>query len=136
MKTLLNARHAHVILNSEWNCVWTTFKGYATPEEYRKTIDKVLEGVLRHNVPFTVADARDQAIVNKEDIGYTASQAQKMTQAGVRHHIIIQPESFFTKQSVKNFKNETDKMGNYTIHNVSTEDEVHRLIEERGANAG
>ncbi|MCG8475118.1 MAG: hypothetical protein MI784_06555 [Cytophagales bacterium] len=130
MITLLDERYAGIVYNPDLKCVWITYKGYASSEEYRNTINVVLNGVKKYRAPVTVSDARDQAIVNNNDIQYTASKAEEMNQAGVNHHIIIQPESFFTQQSVKNFSGKMETVGDYTVHNVSSEEEVKAIIKK------
>lgn len=84
-----------------------TWKGYATSEQFRQSIDKTFELFVKNKPLTLIVDARGGAVVKKEDTDYAAQTGMKLVQNGLKAQAFIVPTNAFIQLSVNNFVSQT-----------------------------
>lgn len=107
---IFNRNYLTIEVDKENDCLLQSWKGFATPEQFREGILKALEIFKDHKVSRMISDTKDQAVVRKEETEFAASLVPEFVKSGLKTFAFVVPSNVFTQFSLNNFKKQSDSL--------------------------
>ena len=103
MQEILNKESAHIVCDPVKKCLYQTWIGYISPEEFRHAIDLTVSCFQQYELESILSDTTDQAVLSKEGSDYAASVMPVLVANGLKKVAFVLSKSAFTRLSVQNF---------------------------------